>query len=188
MTSCMSKTSLARVVLIGYRGSGKSTVGRMLAERLGLAFVDTDTRIEERSGLSIKEMVEKKGWPYFRTAEKEVIRSLAREEGMVMAVGGGAILDAENRESLKQNSLVFYLAADPATLALRISQDTKTEAQRPSLTGREVMAEIGMVLEEREPLYRKVAHYVVDTEDRTVDEVVQEIIGIMEAPRCKPRG
>ncbi|MDI6790163.1 MAG: shikimate kinase, partial [Thermodesulfobacteriota bacterium] len=89
----MPKKPLAKIVLIGYRGSGKSTVGRRLAERLSLPFIDTDTLIEEKAGITIKEMVEKKGWAYFRAVEKDVIRGLPGDKTMVVAAGGGAILD-----------------------------------------------------------------------------------------------
>ncbi len=171
-----------RIILIGYRGSGKSTVGQMLAERLLVPFIDTDIVIEQKAGISIKEMVARKGWPYFRVTEKEVIQGLAQDKNMVVAVGGGAILDPENQSSLKENGVIFYLAASEVTLATRMAKDAKTDAQRPSLSGEEVTAEIGTVLKERETVYREVADYVIDTENRTVYDIVKEIIGI-EAKR-----
>ncbi|MEW6328463.1 MAG: shikimate kinase [Thermodesulfobacteriota bacterium] len=177
----MPKKPLAKIVLIGYRGSGKSTVGRRLAERLSLPFIDTDTLIEEKTGITIKEMVEKKGWPYFRAVEKEVIRGLAGDKTMVVAAGGGAVLDPENQARLKENGLVFYLAADEATLSGRIAKDARTGDQRPSLTGEMVTAEIRTVLKTREPIYRKVADYMINTVGRTVNDIVEEIIGIVMA-------
>lgn len=176
----MFKKPSVRIVLIGYRGSGKSAVGQMLAERLALPLIDTDVLIEEKVGMTIKEIVERKGWPYFRAIEKDVVRNLASDKGMIVAVGGGAILDLENQMYLKEKSLVFYLAADEATLARRIARDTKTIARRPSLTGERVTAEIRTVLKEREPLYRKVADYVIDTEGLTLSDVVEKITGIIE--------
>lgn len=176
----MPKKPLAKIVLIGYRGSGKSTVGRRLAERLSLPLIDTDTLIEDRVGITIKEIVEKKGWAYFRAVEKDVIRGLAGDKAMVVAVGGGAVLDPGNQVRLREDNLVFYLAADETTLARRIAKDARTDDQRPSLTGETVTAEIRMVLEKREPIYRKVADYVINTEGRTVDDIVAELTGIIE--------
>ena len=178
MISSMPKKPLAKIVLIGYRGSGKTTVGRRLAERLSVLFTDTDILIEEKAGITIKEMVEKKGWAYFRAVEKDVIRGLAGDKAMVVAAGGGAVLDPENQARLREDSLVFYLAADEATLAGRIAKDTRTGDQRPSLTGETITAEIRAVLEEREPVYRKAADYVINTEGRTVDDIAEEIIKI----------
>ncbi|MFH1146179.1 MAG: shikimate kinase, partial [Pseudomonadota bacterium] len=164
------KKSYPRIVLIGYRGSGKSSVGRILSECLTLHFIDTDSLIENRAGIPIKEMVQRGGWPCFRQVEKEVIRILA-DRDLVVAVGGGAVLDSENRELLRTNSLVFYLAADETTLAKRIATDIKTESQRPSLTGQDITAEIGSVLKEREPIYRGMADHVIDTANRSIDDV-----------------
>lgn len=147
---------------------------------MSLPFIDTDTLIEEKAGITIKEMVEKKGWAYFRAVEKGVIRGLAGDKAMVVAAGGGAVLDPENHACLREDSLVFYLAADEATLAGRIAKDTRTDDQRPSLTGETVTAEIRAVLEEREPVYRKAADYVINTEGRTADDIVEKIIGIIE--------
>lgn len=147
---------------------------------MSVPFIDTDTLIEEKAGITIKEMVEKKGWAYFRAVEKDVIRGLAGDKAMVVAAGGGAVLDPENQARLREDSLVFYLAADEATLAGRIAKDTRTDDQRPSLTGETVTAEIRAVLEEREPVYRKVADYVINTEGRTVDDIVAEVTSIIE--------
>lgn len=148
-----------------------------------MPFIDTDTLVEEKAGTTIKEMVEKKGWSYFRAMEKEVIRGLARDQAMVVAVGGGAILDPENQRGLKQNSLIIYLAADEATLAGRIAKDARTDDQRPSLTGREATVEIGTVLKEREPIYRKVADYVIDTETGNLQDVVQKISALVKTKK-----
>lgn len=173
------KQPYPRIVLIGYRGSGKSSVGRRLAQVLSLEYIDTDCLIETVAGITIKEMVELSGWPHFRQVEKEAIRSLAHCN-LVVAAGGGAVLDSENREVLKKNSLVFYLAADEKTLAERIMQDNKTEDQRPSLTGQSITAEIGAVLKEREAIYRGIADYVIDTANRSIDDVASEIRNVLK--------
>ncbi len=167
--------------MIGYRGSGKSTIGRRLAEQFSLDFVDTDCLIEERAGATIQEMVKTRGWPYFRALEKEVIRDLAASHSAVVAAGGGAILDPDNQASLKRGSLVIYLTASETVLAARIAGDGKTEGQRPSLTGDSVTAEISAVLRERDPLYRKVADHSLSTSRKSIDEVVAEIAEIIRA-------
>ena len=119
------------IVLMGYRGTGKSTVGRLLAARLGREFVSTDAEIVKRAQRTIPEIVAQEGWEYFRDLESDICRELASRDQLVIDTGGGAILRAQNVEALKKNSTVFWLMASVETIAKRIGGDN----QRPSLTG-----------------------------------------------------
>ena len=136
-----------RVVLVGFMGSGKSTVGRILARRLGWGFVDMDERIEERGGRRIAEIFKERGEAAFRREELLVARELQTASRRVIATGGGAFAQAETREALRANAFTVYLAADFEALARRVPAD----GSRPLATDREIMRRL---LEEREPSYR----------------------------------
>ncbi len=163
------------IVLMGLRCTGKSTVGPLLAERLGVAFTDTDELIEQRTGRLISRIVAEKGWPAFRAEEKAVIRELAGKDRGVIALGGGAVCDAENVEVLKNNAVFVLLSARPEAIVSRMSRDEKRGAERPSLTGAPSVDEVQAVMAEREPLYRHLADIVVDTSEIPVDRVVEVI-------------
>lgn len=163
------------MVLIGYRGTGKSAVGRRLADRLGLAFYDADELVEKRSGQSIQEMVAAKGWEFFREREQTVIRALSVIDAAVIATGGGAVLDPENVNLLKQNGRLIWLVADAQTVIARMLADTDSEQRRPSLTGSEPADETGAVMAARAPFYLEAADLCVDTSGRSLDEIVDEI-------------
>src|SRR5215831_4545129 len=119
------------IVLIGYRGTGKSAVGRALAAKLGRAVVSTDQEIVKRAGRTIPQIVADHGWEYFRDLESEVCKDLADRNNLIIDTGGGAILRQKNVAALKQNGLLFWLTASVGTISTRIGGDT----QRPSLTG-----------------------------------------------------
>lgn len=163
------------VILIGYRCTGKSSVGRKLSERLGVPFYDTDILIEEHAGTSIRQMVEEKGWSFFREKEREVIRLLAAVRGGIIATGGGVVLDEENRNVLKRMGTCVWLAADVETILGRMKADTRSGEQRPPLSDRDLIREVTEGLEERESLYREVADISIDTADRSLDEIVETI-------------
>lgn len=166
------------IVLIGYRGTGKSTVGRVLAARLGRQLLSTDAEVVARAGQTIPEIVAKHGWEYFRDLESQVCRDLAGRTGLVIDTGGGAILRPENVEALKGSGKLVWLTASVPTITRRIGRDT----QRPSLTGvKSFVEEIKEVLEERWPKYQAAAHHVVSTDERSIEQIVQEILG-----RCIP--
>lgn len=162
------------VVLIGCRGTGKSNLGRLLAERRGCDFYDTDDIIELRSGQSISAMVAAQGWVFFREREKEIVRELSGIDGAVIATGGGVVLDPENISFLKKNGLLIWLVADVETMAGRIRED-HTNEQRPSLTGKSLAHETTAVMAVRTPLYREAADFSVDTSGKSLEEVVDEI-------------
>lgn len=165
------------IVLIGYRGTGKSEVGGLLARRLGMEYVGMDGAIVRRAGMSIPEIVEKHGWPYFRDLESAEARELAGRDNLVIDTGGGVIERPENVEVLRQNALVFWLKAEVATIVARIQGDT----ERPALTaGKSFTEEVAEVLERRTPKYQSAAHFAIDTDPLTPEQVAKRIIGIWE--------
>lgn len=164
------------IVLIGYRGTGKSTVGRLLAEQLGRTLVSTDGLISEKAQRSIPEIVEQSGWDYFRDLESTVCKEVGRRDNVVIDTGGGAILRSDNVEHLHINGVVFWLTADIQTIANRIGQDI----QRPSLTGsKSFVEEIEDVLRDRKPKYHAAADYTVPTDRRSLTHVVQAIVALL---------
>lgn len=146
--------------LIGYRGSGKTTVGRIVADRLGRSFVDADAVLEERFGRTIRDIFSDEGEPSFRDKEATVLADLCTRTNTVIATGGGIVLREENRKLLKRHGVVAWLTADPATLLGRIETDRTTADRRPTLAGGG-LAEIEQLLAVREPLYRACADVVV---------------------------
>jgi len=164
------------IILMGYRGCGKTTVGRIVAEKLKRPFVDTDAMIQERAGKTIREIVSDGGWKAFRVLERRAVEELAGREGCIIALGGGAVLDRENVKELKRNGFFLWLTADAATIAGRLRNDRVSDAQRPPLSGTDSGAEIELLLREREPVYRSVADILIDTTGRSVDEITSEII------------
>ena len=161
------------VVLIGYRGAGKSTVGKIVAARLGRVLVSTDAEIVKLSGQTIPDIVEQYGWEYFRDLESKVCQELAGRKGLVIDTGGGAILRPRNVELLKETGRLFWLTASVSTITERIGHDT----QRPSLTGvKSFVDEIQDVLRERTPKYQAAADYIIETDGRSASEVADEIL------------
>ena len=164
------------IVLMGYRGTGKSTVGRLLAARLGRELVSTDAEIVKRAQLTIPEIVAQEGWEYFRDLESDICRELASRDQLVIDTGGGAILRAQNVEALKKNSTVFWLTASVETIVKRIGGDN----QRPSLTGtKSFVDEIQDVLRERTPKYQAVADHSIATDDRTINQLVETLLTLI---------
>ena len=163
------------IILIGFRGTGKTTVGELLAQRCGCPFVDTDQRICQRKGASVKTIVEREGWEEFRRCEEEVLRELAGVTGSVVATGGGAVVHRQAWQELKKTATIVWLTADTAILMQRICKDDATKDNRPSLTGKGVAEELIQILKEREPLYRELAQFAVDTGRLKVVEAVDYI-------------
>ena len=160
------------IVLIGYRGTGKSTVARLLAARLGRELVSTDAEIVKRAERTIPEIVAQEGWEYFRDLESDICKELAVRDQLVIDTGGGAILRAQNVEALKKTGTVFWLTASVETIAKRIGGDN----QRPSLTGtKSFVDEIRDVLRERAPKYQAAADHVVMTDNRSIIQLVEAL-------------
>jgi shikimate kinase len=151
------------LILIGYRCTGKTTVGRILADRLGWPLVDTDTLVQERAGRSIKEIVAEAGWPEFRRLEKEVIADVAAGDEQVVSAGGGAVLDPDNRAAMRAGGRVVLLESPAEIIWQRMKADPKTAAERPDLTDEGGIAEVRSLLQERREAYESACHFRVDT-------------------------
>jgi shikimate kinase len=167
------------IILIGYRGSGKSTVGSRLASRMGRRFVDTDDLIESEEG-QIREMVAFHGWDYFRTIEKKMIEEISKEDNLVIALGGGAVLDPDNVVNLSKNGLIIWLKADREVVQKRINQDPRTFASRPTLTGKGTIEELEEIMVFRDPYYEKAGKIQFDTSSMNVEAVVENILTVLK--------
>jgi shikimate kinase len=165
------------VCLIGYRGCGKSTVARLVAEQLGWPWLDADDLVESRAGKSIKQIFADAGEKAFRDLESAVVAELARGDEHVVALGGGAVLREHNRLALlAAGGFVVWLKASPETLFARIEADPATAERRPNLTAQGGVAEIRSLLDERTPLYRLCSGLVVDAERHSPSEIARQII------------
>ncbi len=153
-------------------GAGKTTIGRRLADLLGWEFVDSDREIEARTGADIPLIFDIEGEAGFRRREKEVIAGLMDREGMVLATGGGAILDPDTRRLLRDRARVVYLKASPEQSLARTARDRR----RPLLQTEDPKGRLEALLAERDPLYRETAHLVVDTGGRGIHSVANEIL------------
>ena len=164
------ETSGRSLVLIGSRGSGKTSLGRLLAERISLQFVDTDDVIRQLAGESIEAMFERGEEPRFRQLEHDVIHSLESTTRAVVATGGGVVVDPRNRSVLRRLGCVVLLLAPTSVLAARISGTA-----RPSLTGKPPTTELEEVFRRREPAYRETAHCVLYTGASGLEETCDEL-------------
>ena len=162
------------LVLIGYRGTGKSAVAEILRRKLGMPAVSLDEEIVREAGMSIPEIVEQQGWPHFRDLESAIVERFAKRDGAILDTGGGVILRPENTENLRRGGVLFWLKASAPVIVDRIQQST----ERPALTeGRSFLTEVAEVLSERLPLYRAAADREIDTDALTPNAVADHIIG-----------
>lgn len=168
---------MKNLYLIGYRCTGKTSVGRNLADRLGWTFVDADQRLVDEAGMTVAEIVSRFGWEDFRDRESAVLKNLATGTRQVVATGGGVILRAANRDIMKQTGRVVWLRASVLTIARRMENDSVTGDQRPGLTDQGAIREIETVLNERTPLYTAAMDMAVDTDGRSLDDICGEIAG-----------
>lgn len=159
------------LALIGFMGTGKSSVGRLLASQLNFRFVDTDVLIEEQAGRSISEIFARDGEAAFRAIEKAVVADLARSRGLVISTGGGLAADESNLASLKQHALVVCLWASPEVIWERV----RHQRHRPLLQDAEPMEKIRALLAARAPFYKQ-ADVLMHTEMRSVKEVAQHVL------------
>jgi len=171
-------TQYLRVVLTGYRACGKTTVGRLLAARLGWPFLDSDEEIVRRSGHTVAELVASGGWPAFRALERGLLEELAAVSPLVLATGGGAILHHEAWTLLRRGALVIWLRAESEVIRRRLT-GTALAGQRPSLTGAGLREEVETVLAERARLYREGSDCSLDTGVLGPDETVERIAAMM---------
>ncbi len=152
-------------------GAGKTTVGRQLAKRLQRRFLDSDHEIEARTGVRIPLIFEIEGESGFRRRETQVLAELAREQDLVLATGGGAVLAAENRQCLRDSGIVIYLHTPPEVLFER----TRHDRNRPLLQVEDPLATLKLLYEQRDPLYRDAAHLVVEGQTGAVSQLTQRI-------------
>ncbi len=160
------------IVLIGYRGTGKSSVAKILAERLKWPLVAMDAEIVKKAGLPVPEIIQKRGWDYFRDVESKICQRVGAKDRTIIDTGGGAVLRKENVDALRQRGRVFWLTAEVPTIMERI----KHSKERPSLTQKKsYVDEVEDVLKERLPLYKAACDQIIPTDDRTLEEIVDEI-------------
>lgn len=170
------------ITLIGYRGTGKSTVGRALGERLGWTAIDADEQIEMAAGRTIQEIFTQRGEAGFRLLERETMAELlSSTANLVVAAGGGAVLNEQTRREMQQAGLVIWLTASVETILSRLDADATTSERRPNLTAGGGRAEVEQLLAQREPLYRETANCSVDTEHSTLEEIVEVILDRLPA-------
>ncbi|HNR13212.1 MAG TPA: shikimate kinase [Thermodesulfobacteriota bacterium] len=165
------------IVLIGYRGTGKSTVADLLAHKLQRNVVHMDREIVARTGASIPDIVAAYGWEHFRDIESELVQELARRNDFIIDAGGGVVVRQSNIQLLRNTGRLFWLKARPETIAERIRNDT----ERPSLSGvKTFLEEIEDILTERTPLYQQAADYELDTDRASPEEIAEEIEGMVQ--------
>ncbi len=162
---------MRNITLVGFMGTGKSTVGRILAKKLGYRFIDVDEEIEREQGVSISHIFSEMGEPYFRQLERVLIKTLSLREGLVISAGGGAVVDENNIEAMKQGGTLVCLTAGPDEIMKRVGKSTN----RPLLQVPDPMAKIMELMSKREPFYRK-ADFMVDTTMMTAEEVAGVVI------------
>lgn len=163
------------IVLVGYRGTGKTVVGELLAARLQMPCIGMDAKIVKRAGMCIPEIVEKYGWLKFRDLESEEARELAGLDNVIIDTGGGVVERPENIEVLQTNSRIFWLKASVDVIVARIQSGT----QRPALTfGKTVTEEVAEVLEQRIPKYKSAAGHEIDTDQLTPEQIADRIAEI----------
>ncbi|GAB5402309.1 MAG: shikimate kinase AroK [Aureliella sp.] len=167
--------------LMGYRGSGKTTVGKRLALATGSQWLDSDEMIVERAKMSIKEIFDSSGEQSFRDLETQVIQQIAEQSptdsaSLVVSLGGGAILRLENRQALQASGRCVWLSGSPESLWRRINSDDASAASRPNLTDHDGYKEVEEVLAARAPIYQELADFTVNTDHRSPDEIVEEIL------------
>jgi len=163
------------LVLIGLRGAGKTTVGRLAAERLGWSFVDADSLVVERAGCSIRDIFEREGETRFRDLEADVLRELASCDRCVVAVGGGALDRPGNRRLLGPGACFVWLTAPDAVLLERMEGDPANAAHRPPLTQNTPAAELAVTRARREPIFRELADLELSTEGRSPHQLAERV-------------
>ncbi|MBL8817897.1 MAG: shikimate kinase [Planctomyces sp.] len=164
------------ITLIGYRGSGKSSIAPLLATALDWNWIDSDQVIEEEAGCTIRQIFESEGEAGFRARETQVLERLLKQPRLVIAAGGGAVLAPINRERMQAAGPVVWLCASADTLASRISGDQQSATRRPGLTALSASEEVASVLAYRLPIYLEAATISVDADGRSLDEITADIL------------
>ena len=166
------------LVLIGYRGTGKSSIAKLLAEKLEWGLISIDAEIVKQAQCSIPEIVEQFGWDHFRQLESDICHTSAQQDHMVIDTGGGIIVREENIRALQTRGIIFWLTASVGLISKRIGGDN----QRPSLTaGKTYVEEIEEVLRERTPKYEAAAHYTISTDLESPNNLADKILSLMSS-------
>ncbi len=173
--SVANVSAISRLFLIGPMGAGKTTIGRRLAQVLNREFVDSDQEIEQRAGASIPLIFELEGEAGFRAREKAVIAELTQRSNLILATGGGAVLDPDNRNCLRERGFVIYLWATVDEQLLR----TRMDSNRPLLQTADPRARLAQLFEQRDPLYRATADLVIQSDGQAVRKVMGRILGAL---------
>ncbi|MBN3039341.1 MAG: shikimate kinase [Candidatus Omnitrophica bacterium] len=161
---------MMNIVLVGFMGTGKTAVGRLLAKEMGIKYISTDEVIEDKERRSINDIFKKNGEPYFRSVEKEIVKKVSELDRFVIDAGGGVVLDEENIQNLKRNGKIVCLSADVNTILER----TKRYRHRPLLNVKDPRQKVESLLQERAPFYAK-ADFTIDTSEMTIEQVAEKI-------------
>ena len=176
MTSAARASTGGNLFLIGYRGSGKTSVAKLIAARLRRPCVELDELIEHDAGMTIREIFEQQGESVFRDFEQRWLAKACESAAQVISAGGGVVLRDANRAVMRDSGRCVWLRAAPRELARRLAADANTTAQRPSLTSQGTIEEIESLLRERTPAYEDMADYIIDTDGRTIDDVARDVV------------
>ena len=162
--------------LIGYRCSGKTTIGKTIAEIIDWSFVDADVILVKESGRPIKEIVDTEGWEAFRRMERSILKQICTKDRQVVATGGGVVLDEANIKAMQASGMVIWLDAGIETIQKRMLQDKNTKNFRPALTDKGGMEEIEDMLLQRKPYYENASDFSIPTDDMSINEITANII------------
>ena len=160
------------IILVGPMGAGKTTIGKQLAQQMGRDFYDSDREIEKHTGANIPLIFELEGEEGFRKREKNILIELTEKQEIVLATGGGVVLDSDNRTQISENGLVVYLSAPLTQLFNRTSKDRN----RPLLQTKNPRKKLEEIIAARDPLYREVADIIIETDDKPVRNVVKNLL------------
>ncbi len=166
---------MKNIILVGFMGTGKTTVGKMLADRIGMTFTDMDDIIEERAGKKISLIFEQDGEPKFREMERAVVEDLSQKDGLVIGAGGGVVLDKRNIDDYSESGLVVCLTATEETILARVS----AEDHRPLLEGDEKSVKIGALLKSRQAIYAAISKQI-DTTELSPAQVAEAVLAFVE--------
>lgn len=167
----VSLLNKANIILIGFMGSGKTSVSKALSALSGFTLIDTDQKIEELENTSITQLFNTRGEDYFRKLEESLCESLLVTKNSIVSTGGGMILSEKNQELLEKIGVIIYLEASVETIVFRIKNETK----RPLFSQKTPLNSLSILLQKREPLYKKLADLTVSTNNKTVEEITQKI-------------
>ena len=167
--------NIENIVLVGLMGSGKTTIGKQLSKKLNKLFIDTDLLIKQKTGVDITTIFELEGEDGFRLRETNLLHELLLEHDKVIATGGGIVLLEANRKLLKKIGKIIYLKADPNDLAIRLSQDKS----RPLIQNVDLLKKLNTLFEERDSLYKSLANYIIETKNKRVIDINEEIMELL---------